>query len=73
MGAESLDIFPPTHSTALSIQEFKPVPSKKIIILGNSYSALPQFNLYIFLLKENTKGIGELDRANRLAKSSLLL
>lgn len=53
MGARSLDIFPHTHSFALNIQEFKPVPSKKIFILGNGSSTLPQFNpCYIFLLKE---------------------
>lgn len=56
MGARSLDIFPHTHSFALNIQEFKPVPSKKICILGNGSSTVPQFNpCYIFLLKEKSK------------------
>lgn len=57
MGARSLDIFPHTHSFALNIQEFKPVPSKKIFILRNGSSTLPRFNpCYIFLLKEKSKG-----------------
>lgn len=56
MGAGSLDSFHHTHSFALNIQEFKPVPSKKILILGNGTSTLPQSNpCYIFLLKEKSK------------------
>lgn len=69
MGAGSLDIFPHTHSFALNIQKFKPVPSKKTFILGNGYSTLPQFNpCYIFLLKEKKGVKKELYRPNHLAK-----
>lgn len=69
MGARSLDIFPHSHSFALNIQEFKPVPSKKIFIPGNGSSTLPQFNpCYIFLLKEKSKREKRTCRAKHLAK-----